>query len=140
MRLTWKRDGSATLFVAVAAMLYILWLTGAALTGTSIRVVGAAVFALGFAACTSNKAEMAIVFGADREHRRPPMPYVVTASILGAVALAAGVIALASANEAMLATLVVAMAVLWVIATLRHAFAPDSQAGREIAAPVQKAA
>jgi hypothetical protein len=138
MRLTWKRDGPATLFVAAAAVLYALWVTETGLTGMSTRALGAAVFVLGLAACTSDRAEMAIVYGAPC--RRPSMLYVVTASILGAVALVAGIIALVSANEAMLATLVTAMAALWVIATLRHAFEPTQHERKEISPPLQKAA
>ena len=82
---------------------------------------------------------MAVVYGVDREHR-PSMPYVVAASILGAVALVAGIIAFVSANEAMLATLVITMGVLWIIATSRHAFASDAKASDEIPAPLAKAA
>jgi hypothetical protein len=139
MRLTWKRDGLASLFVVVAAAIYAVWVTETGLTGMSTRALGAAVFVLGWAACTSNKAEMAIVYGADRARGRPSMPYVVAASLLGAVAFVAGIIALVSANEAMLATLVIATGALWVIATLRHAFAPDAEAGDEIPAPLAKA-
>ena len=94
---------------------------------------------LGWAACTSDKAEMAILYGVDRAHR-PSMPYVVAASVLGAVALVAGIIALVSANEAMLATLAITMGALWIIATLRHAFAPDAKASDKIPAPLAKAA
>lgn len=140
MRLTLKRDGLASLFVVIAAAIYAVWVTETGLTGMSTRALGTAVFVLGWAACTRNKAEMAIVYGADRARRRPSMPYVVAASILGAVAFVAGIIALVSANEAMLATLVIATGALWVIATLRHAFAPDVKAGDEIPAPLAKAA
>ena len=140
MRLTWKRDGLASLFVVSAAVLYALWVTDTGLAGMSTRALGAAVFVLGWAACTSNKAEMAIVYGVDRVRRRPSMPYVVAASILGAVALVAGIVALVSAKEAMLATLVITMGALWMIATLRHAFAPDAKTSDEIPAPLAKAA
>ena len=112
MRLTWKRDGLASMFVVAAAVLYALWVTDTGLTGMSTRALGAAVFVLGWAACTSNKAEMAILYGVDRARGRPSMLYVVAASILGAVAFVAGIIALVSANEAMLATLVIAMGAL----------------------------
>ena len=59
---------------------------------------------------------------------------------LGAVGLTAGIIALVSANEAMLATLVIAMSALWVIATLRHAFAPDAPTSDDDRGPLAKAA
>jgi hypothetical protein len=39
MRLTW-RDGLATMLVAAAALLFVLWETGAALVGTSTRAIG----------------------------------------------------------------------------------------------------
>jgi hypothetical protein len=139
MRLTWKRDGLASLFVVAAALLYALWVTETGLTGMSTRTLGAAVFVLGWAACTRNKAEMAILYGVDGP-RRPSIPYVVAASILGAVALVAGIIALVRANEAMLATLVITMSALWMIATLRHAFTQDAKPGDEIPAPLAKAA
>jgi hypothetical protein len=46
MRLAW-RDGLATLLVAAAPLLFVLWETGAALTGTSTRIVSAIVLVLG---------------------------------------------------------------------------------------------
>jgi hypothetical protein len=49
------------------------------------------------------------------------MPYIVAASTAGAVALVAGILAIVTANEAMLATLTVASALLWLMATVRHA-------------------
>ena len=55
-----------------------------------------------------------------RGERRPPLLYVVLASLVGGVALVAGTIAIIWGNEAMLATLVVAMAALWLAATARH--------------------
>jgi hypothetical protein len=126
MRLTW-RDGVATVFVAAAGGLYALWLTGNGMAGTSTRVLGAIVFALGWVGCTSNKAAMAEVFGVGAP-RRAPLSYVVTASLIGAVALVAGVITVVTGNEVMLATLVIAMIVLWAMSTVRHATA--SQAPR----------
>ena len=114
------RDGLATLFVAAAAVVYVLWVTGAAMTGWSVRVTAAVVFALGFAACLTDQKQMAVVYGAAGEGPRPPAAYVVLASAIGALALAAGVIALVTGNAAMLATLTASMAGLWVIATARH--------------------
>ena len=114
------RDGLATLFVAAAAVVYVLWVTGAAMTGWSVRVTAAVVFALGFAACLTDQKQMAVVYGAAGEGPRPPVAYVVLASAIGALALAAGVIALVTGNAAMLATLAASMAGLWVIATARH--------------------
>jgi hypothetical protein len=45
------------------------------------------------------------------------------ATALGVVMLVAGILAFVLASEALLATLVAAMAVLWLIATSRHALA-----------------
>jgi len=114
------RDGLATLFVAAAAVVYVLWVTGAAMTGWSVRVTAAVVFALGFAACLTDQKQMAVVYGAAGEGPRPPAAYVVLASAVGALALVSGVIALVTGSGAMLAALAASMAGLWVIATARH--------------------
>ena len=65
MRLT-VRDGLATVFVAAAAAVYLLWVTGAAMTGWSVRVAAAVVFGLGWAACVTDQKQMAVVYGAAR--------------------------------------------------------------------------
>jgi hypothetical protein len=119
MSLNWK-DARTTLFVAGAVTVYALAMTGTAFQGMSMRVVTAIVLGLGMAACTSNQDQLAVVYAVGQE-RRVPMAYVVIVSTLGAVALGAGVIALVTANEAMLATLVAAVVALWVISTVRHA-------------------
>ena len=110
MRLT-VRDGLATVFVAAAAaaVVYLLWVTGTAMTGWSVRVTAAVVFALGFAACLSDQKQMAVVYGAAGEGPRPASAYAVLASAIGALALAAEVIALVAGSVAMLATLVASM-------------------------------
>jgi hypothetical protein len=127
MRLTW-RDALATLFVAAAVALYGLWLTGTAAAGTSTRVLGAVVFGLGWAGCVSDQREMASVYGAGG-YRRAPMAYVVVASLLGAVALAAGIMTLVSASEVMLAVLMAATIALWLLATVRHATSSEGRPG-----------
>jgi hypothetical protein len=126
MRLRW-RDGLSTLLVAAAVVLYALWLTGTAAAGMSTRVLGAVVLGLGWAACTSNQAELAVAYGAGG-HRRAPWAYLVVASLVGLVALVAGVTTLVSASEAMLATLVAAMVTLWVVTTVRHVVAGQTRA------------
>ena len=119
MRFT-VRDGLATVFVTAAATVYLLWVTGAAMTGWSVRVAAAVVFGLGWAACVTDQKQMAIVYGAAREGHRPPAAYVVLVSGMGALALLTGVIALVAGSAAMLATLAASIAGLWVIATARH--------------------
>jgi hypothetical protein len=126
MRLV-RKDGVATVFVAVATVLSVLNATGAALTGMSPRVLGAVILALGWAACTSNQSEIAAIFGPN-SGRRPPIPYIVTASAIGAAALVAGIIALVTASETALLTLVAATVTLWAMSVARHAIA--SRAGR----------
>lgn len=115
------RDARATVFVAAAAAVYGLWSTETALSGMSTRVVGAIVFALGYAACMSDSAEMARVFGAEAGYR-PPLAYTVLTSLLGAVALAFAALTLVTASEPALAITVAAMVILWVVTTVRHAF------------------
>jgi hypothetical protein len=73
------------------------------------------------AACTANQRELGEVYGATREGRRPSGLYVALATALGVVMLAAGILALVLASEAMLVTLVAGMVALWLIATARHA-------------------
>ena len=107
MRLT-VRDGLATVFVAAAAAVYLLWVTGAAMTGWSVRVA-AVLFGLGWAACVTDQKQMAVVYGAARGGWRPPPAYVVLVSGIGALALVTGVIALVAGSAAMLATLAVSM-------------------------------
>jgi hypothetical protein len=126
MRLT-IRDGLATVFVAAAVAVYVLWVTGAALTGWSVRVTAAVVFALGWAACITDQKQLAVVYGATREGPRPSAAYVVLVSAMGAVALVAGVIALVTGSAALLAMLAASMAGLWLIATARHTVASGNQ-------------
>jgi hypothetical protein len=59
------------------------------------------------------------------------MLFTVPASLLGLVALVAGIWAIVAASETMLAVLVGAMVVLWLMATVRHAVvtAPRLPAG-----------
>ena len=125
MRLTVK-DARAALVVGAAIVFYGLWVTDTVAADMSTRVAATIVFALGWLGCTSDTDQMKVVFGVDKEHR-PPMTYVVLASLAGAVALVAGIIAIVAANEAMLATMVVAMAGLLVVTTIRHAISGRAQ-------------
>ncbi len=60
------------------------------------------------------------MYGADAQ-RRPPRVNIVPATLIGAVALVAGIIGIVSAREDILAILVGAILVLWAMATARHA-------------------
>ena len=115
MRLTW-RDGLATMFVGVAALSYFLWLAGIGMLGLGVRGLGGVVLGLGVAASIT-----AVVYGVGAKLLQASKFYLVIASLIGLVALIAGVITLVSGNEPMFAVLVVATLVLWVMATVRHA-------------------
>ena len=93
----------------------------AVMPGVSTRWMTVIAFALGMAACTANQRELGEVYGATREGPRVSGLYIALATVLGIVMLAAGILAFVLASKAMLATLVVAMVALWLIATGRHA-------------------
>ena len=88
-----KKDLLASLLVGVGAVVYLLWLLGVGWSGaTGVRVVAAAVLVLGIAASAS-----AVVPGfGDLMHGSKA--YMAGASLLGAGALAAGLIALLQAS------------------------------------------
>jgi hypothetical protein len=116
------RDIPPTLFVVAAGVVYALWATGTAMGGLSTRTIAAIVFALGFAACTVGQKRMAEVFEAG-PHRLWAAMYIAATGAVGTLALVAGIIALVTASTAMLVTLLIAMAALWLTATARHALA-----------------
>jgi hypothetical protein len=119
MSLTWK-DGLATAFVSAAAVLYLLWLGGTTVSGlTGPRALTVAIFGLGIGGCYTAKSHMETVYGVG-SRSRPPLYYVVLASVLGGVTLIAGIVALASGGDAALTTLTGAMVALWALATFRH--------------------
>ena len=118
MRVTW-RDGVATIAVAAATVLYLLWNSGSVAEGTSVRAMAGILFALGFVGCVSSGAQMASVYAPGE--RTESMSYTVAATVLGLVVLVAGLIAIIGPSETALGVFVVAMLALWAIATLRHA-------------------
>jgi hypothetical protein len=119
MSLTWK-DALATVFVGAAVVLYVLFLGGTTIAGLSgPRALGVAIFALGVGACYTAKSQMQDVYGVGARPR-PPLLYVVLASVLGAAMLVAGVIAIVTGSTVALATLTVAMVALWGMSTIRH--------------------
>jgi hypothetical protein len=122
VRLTWK-DGLATLAVAAAVIGYLLWSSDTALTGLSTRGAAVAVFVLGLVGCSSTGERMGETFGG-QDHS--PLAMVVLTSAVGAVALVAGLAAMIAGSSTMLGVLVVAVVVLWVLATAHH-LVPDSR-------------
>ncbi|MGE5225716.1 MAG: hypothetical protein ACM3OO_02465 [Planctomycetaceae bacterium] len=115
MRLTW-RDALATVFVVAAALVYALWLAEVEVFGlSSPRAVGIVVMVLGLAASVT-----AVVYGVGAGLLKASKVYLAVTSVIGLVALIAGIAVLANEDETMLATLVIATAVLWLMATVRH--------------------
>ena len=110
-----KRDIIATGLVAVAGLLYLLWAIDSAVPGmSSTRATGVAVLALGFAASAS-----AVVPSFD-QLLHGNKTYLVLTSLIGLAALAAGIQMLITASGAGLTVVIVAMAVLWLTATIHH--------------------
>ena len=119
MSLTWK-DGLATVFVSAAAVLYLLWAGGTTVSGLSgSRALTVAIFGLGVGGCYTAKSHMEAVYGVGGR-ARPPLYYVVLVSVLGGVALVAGIVAFVSGGDAALATLAGTLVALWALATIRH--------------------
>jgi uncharacterized membrane protein len=119
MNLTWK-DGLATVIVGSAFVLYVLSEGGTTVAGLSgPRAPSVAIFALGVGGCYTAKSHIQDVYGVDGRPR-PPLLYVVLASVLGGVMLVAGMVAISGGSAAALATLTGAMVALWAMATIRH--------------------
>jgi hypothetical protein len=110
-----KRDIVATGLVLAAGALYLLWAIDASPPGLSgTRATGLAVLGLGFAASAS-----AVVPGFDELiHGRKT--YLAVTSLIGLIALGAGLQVLLSASELALGVLMAVMGVLWLIATIHH--------------------
>lgn len=80
-----RRDVIATCLVAIAVVLYVLWLADAALPGMSgTRATGIVILGLGFAASAT-----AVVPGFDQLLHGNKV-YLATASLLGLIAFIAG--------------------------------------------------
>jgi hypothetical protein len=120
--MTW-RDRIASVLVTMAVLAYALWLVATDNPAESgIRAMVATVLILGVAASAA-----AVVPGFG-ELIHGSKPYLTVASLLGLVALIAGVAAFVNANTTMLALLVVATVGMWLMASLRHATQPPAPA------------
>jgi hypothetical protein len=116
-----RRDLIATAFVAVGVLVYALWLADHPIPGlSSVRVVALVVLGTGVAASA-----FAVVPSFTRL-LHGSMPYMATTSLIGAVALVAGILALVHQTDVMLHLLVAATVVLWIIATARHSMVADA--------------
>jgi hypothetical protein len=107
------RDRVATLLVAIAMLVYVLWLVGP-LDRLTAGAVALIVLALGFVASAS-----AVVPGFAALLRGSKV-YLGLTSLAGLVALAAGVLTVLQANRETLAILVLVTIGLWAAATVRH--------------------
>lgn len=118
-----KRDVVATGLVAVAGLIYVLWLLDSVPSALSdVRATGAIILALGFAASA-----IAVVPGFG-ELLRGNRAYLTVTSLLGLVALVAGVVMLVSASQTALAVVMLAMITMWLIATIHHSLLAKSTA------------
>lgn len=110
-----RRDVIATFLVAAAGVLYWLWVADSAPAGLeSVRATGLVILVLGFGASAS-----AVVPGFEALLHGNKL-YVAGTAAIGLVALAGGVVMLASSSEFGLSVLMVAMGVLWLVATIHH--------------------
>ena len=125
-----KKDVIATGLVAVACVLYLLWLAGSSPPGLSgLRATGLAILALGFAASA-----MAVVPSFDQLLHGNKF-YLGVTSLIGLAAAIAGVLMLVAESDAGLAVVVVAMVVMWLIATIHHSLlakAPQTPVHRTV--------
>jgi hypothetical protein len=109
-----KQDIIATVLVAAAGLLYLLWALDAGPLGSSTRATGLVVLGLGFAASAS-----AVVPSFDRLLHGSRI-YLAVTSLIGVVALIAGVHMLFTASGTTLGVLMATMGTLWLIATIHH--------------------
>ena len=110
-----NRDLVATGLVAAAGAIYLLWLLDAVPTGMSgVRVTGAVILALGFAASAT------AVMPTFDQLLHGNRIYLAVTSLLGLVALVAGVVMLVGPSQTAMAVVMVAMFGMWIIATIHH--------------------
>jgi hypothetical protein len=118
MHLTWK-DGLATVFVGLAVVLFVVWSAGAAVSGISGRGLVVAILLLGIAGCYTARSQFETFYGVNGT-TRPPLAYVVLVSVVGALATVAGIVAVIGGGTVAVTTLLLAMVVMWILATVRH--------------------
>ena len=114
MNLT-KKDVIATGMVAVAGVLYLLWVTGSSPPGMSgMRATGMVILAFGFVASAT------AVVPSFSQLLHGNKIYVTVTSLIGLVAAIGGVLMLVAESGAALAVVMGAMVVMWLIATIHH--------------------
>jgi hypothetical protein len=129
-----------TVFVGSAVALFALWAADAIVKDLSTKAIGAIVFGLGWAACMANQREIATVYATERTKPRSTTGYAVGTSVLGAVALIAGIVAVFTGNEPFVVVLLGAMVALWLAATARHGFGWWMKTADDPEVPLDRAA
>lgn len=120
MRLTWK-DAVATLFTGGIVAVYVAFLNGTSVwLISSARGTTTAVLVLGFVGGCALGGLADAYTGAKSPSAQA---FVAIATALGIVALTAAIVGLIGGGTVALAVLVSATIALWVVATVRHAFA-----------------
>jgi len=119
-----RRDLIATVCVAAGVLVYALWATDHSVPGlSSVRVVALVVLGTGVAASAS-----AVVPSFVQLLHGSKM-YMAATSLIGAVALVAGILAVIRQTGAMLHLLVATTVVLWIISTVRHTMMANTPDG-----------
>ncbi len=114
MSLSW-RDSIATLLVALGVVIYAAFVLGVTIPGLeSVAAIAIGILVLGIAASVS-----AVVPGFDALLHGSRM-YFAGTSVLGLIALGAGLYAIANGESIALAILTLATVVLWALSTARH--------------------
>lgn len=109
------RDSIATLLVALAVVIYGAWALGLAIPAlTTVEVIAVGILVLGVGASIS-----AVVPGFG-ELLHGSRTYLAATSLLGVVALAGGIYAIATGEAIALAILALATVILWAVSTARH--------------------
>lgn len=110
-----RRDLVATALVAVAGLVYLLWVVDAGVPALgSVRVVAAVVFVLGIAA------SVVAVVPTYVQLLRGDLTYLLCASALGVVALVASGLAVIGGSSGALAVLMATTFALWLASTVHH--------------------
>jgi hypothetical protein len=113
----------------------VLWLAGIEVAGP--RLLAGVILGLGLAASVT-----AVVYGVGAGLLRSSKVYLAVASVIGLVALVAGLMAVVAVNEPILATLVISTVALCLMSTVRHVFtaAEPTADVRTLQRPMDKAA
>ena len=123
-----RRDLIATVCVVAGVLVYALWAANHPLPGlSSVRVVALFVLGTGVAASAS------AVVPSFTQLLHGSKTYMAITSVVGAVALVAGIIAVFRETDVMLHLLVAATVALWIIATVRHTLMVNAPDGSRLA-------